>query len=462
MSYLNDEAIWEAGVRQLEETDNCEAGVFNEPFGQLTHRTSAVKQMIEIEAATRRANEQVIGARLNAVEGRGGPLQAHDFESETPSQEAVTQYACEAIWGKGGTFTWNEANPSASTYETDEAVHTAGEIFNSTWVRNTYDGINHRVVLVNTPDTNPAVFLWEDVGYDTVGIATSTLAGLVKSGGDVEIDPVTGLMSVKGGAGVSFSPDGWGLVTDGRNLLDVLGVGTIAEAVELLHQKINADGVPDFRGLQIGDYLDLPSLNDGSTNLVWNESYKNLRIVISGFNTYKHMGSTENTKNHIVFTFENCPVTKAMNSSNTNAGGYASSDVMKPYLEGGFLTGLIAALGHDYMYPVQRLISNKGGNTWLTAKIFLLTEIEVFGVQCYGDELGQYSSPVANTPIQLPIFRDSFKHRIKRYNGSRQWWFLGTSCSAGSSSFCVVATVGSASTDSAGSAGGCAPAFCVR
>jgi hypothetical protein len=271
MAYLNDDPVWEEGVRQLEEADNCEAGVFNVPLGQLARRTRALKQ------------------RVDSIE--------------------------------------------------------------------------------------------------TAGTGTGAVSG----------------------------PDGWGLSGDGRNLLDVFGVTSVADAVEALHQKINADGVPDFSGLQIGDYLDLPSLYDGSTTYTWNESYKNLRVVISGFNTYKHMGSAENAKNHIVFTFENCPLTKRMNATNTNTGGYAASE-MKTYLEGGFLAGLAEALGHDYLYSVRRYISNKGSYAELNAKIFLPTEAEVYGMQINGDELGDSATDYQYVnPVQLPIFRDSYKHRIKRY-----------------------------------------------
>ena len=316
MAYLDDSAVWEAGVRQLEETDDCDAGVFNVALGQLTHRTKALA------------------------------------------------------------------------------------------------------------------------------------ADIVTVKADIK----------KTGTG---SPDGWGLVADGRNLLDVLGVTTVADAIEALHQKINASGVPDFSGLQIGDYLDLASINDGTTTYTWYESYKNLRIVISGFNTYKHMGSTENAKNHIVFTFENCPFAKAMHSSSDNTGGYPAS-TLRTYLEGGFLTGLVAALGHDYMYSVRRYISNKGSYTELNAKIFLPTEIEVYGMQINGDELGDSATDYQYVnPVQLPIYRDSYKHRVKRYNGSRQWWWLSTPRSDSATSFCVVNGIGYAVTTSAGSSGGCAPAFCV-
>jgi hypothetical protein len=71
MAYLNDEAEWEAGVRRLEETDDCEAGVFNETLGQLTRRTSALKAMVGSEAAAREEGDAALAARLNAVEGRG-------------------------------------------------------------------------------------------------------------------------------------------------------------------------------------------------------------------------------------------------------------------------------------------------------------------------------------------------------------------------------------------------------
>jgi hypothetical protein len=174
------------------------------------------------------------------------------------------------------------------------------------------------------------------------------------------------------------------------------------------------------------------------------------------------MGSTENDKNHIVWAFDNCPGTKAMNTANDNTGGYPASTVMKPYLEGGFLTGLIAALGHDYMYSVRRYISNKGSYTELAAKIFIPTEIEVYGMQINGDELGDTAADTQYVnPIQLPIYRDSYKHRVKRYNGSRQWWWFATALAGSASSFCYVSSYGNASSTDATSVGGFAPLFCT-
>jgi hypothetical protein len=220
---------------------------------------------------------------------------------------------------------------------------------------------------------------------------------------------------------------------EGRNLLDVLGVANIAGAMAALRARCNGTGLPDFSEILLGDYLDLPSLTVDGAVYTWNASYKNLRLVVSGFNTYKGAGDTENTKNHILFTFRNCPLTRAMNPTNDNTGGYPASD-MKTYLDGVFATGLAAALGGDYLYPVKRLISNKDvspGYNWYSGTVWLPTEIEVFGLQAFGDELKIYC-----TPIQMPIYQDSYEYRIKRLNGSRQWWWLSSPTAALASSFC--------------------------
>ena len=473
MAYLNDDAVWEEGVRQLEPTDDCLADVFNEPLGQLTRRTKAVKQMAETESEVRQAlaeevaeNKQEFVSRLNAVEGRGGPVAAHDFGSETPEDEELTQYTCEAIWGAGGVFTWNAENPAASTYEIGERIHTADEIFNSTWVRNTYNGINHRLVLVNTPNTEPAVFAWEDVGYDTVGLANEELAGLVKSGGDIDVDPITGIVRIRDAA-LDRSAGSAALVDESkaRNLLDVLGIREVhsdepatleevAQVMQILREKINADGESDFSGLRYADYLDMPSLNDGSTTYTWNGTYKNLRIMIAGFNIYKHAGDTENTKNHIVFTFRNCPLTRQMNSSDTNSGGYAAS-AMATYLEGNFKNGLRAVLG-DYLYTIRRLLSTKGNWAWKSDTVFLPTEQEIWGSVIWG-ETG-YSG---GFQAQYPVYRESVIYKVKLYNGARQWYFEATPYKDNTPAFCHSGNLGAAYYFSASAAGGVAPAFCV-
>ena len=245
--------------------------------------------------------------------------------------------------------------------------------------------------------------------------------------------------------------------TEGRNLLTVLGVTTVAEAMEVLHERCNGEGVADFSGLMIGDYLDLPSLTVDGTTYTWNATYQNLRIVISGFNHYIHCGDTENTKNHILWTFKNVVLQRQMNSSDTNTGGYNAS-AMKTYLDGVFALGLGSALGSsDYLYTISRAISRKGSTEWARNTVFLPTEVEVFGVATYGDDQNAW-----NTNIQYPIYRDSSYYRCKKYNGSRAWWWEATPHASNSTNFCDVDTGGnSGGSNASKSNGGVAPAFCT-
>lgn len=246
--------------------------------------------------------------------------------------------------------------------------------------------------------------------------------------------------------------------TDGRNLLDVFGKTTVAEVMEILHNKCNGEGKADFSGLMIGDYLDLPSLTVGGTTYTWNADYQNLRIVISGFNHYIHCGySNENKKNHILWTFRNVVLQKRMNATETNAGGYGTSE-LKKYLDEVFEAGLGNALGSSgYLYTIMRAISKKGATEFVKNTVFLPTEVEVFGVPTYGDDQIAW-----NTNIQYPIYRDSSFYRVKTYNGVRVWWWEGTPAASGSSSFCNATSYGYSIRYSASNgSGGVAPAFCT-
>jgi hypothetical protein len=252
--------------------------------------------------------------------------------------------------------------------------------------------------------------------------------------------------------------EGWG-----RNLLDIFKVSTIPAAMAEIRRRCNnngeidASGIPDFRGIMVGDYLDLPSLDDGTTVYTWNEDYKNLRIVVSGFNIYKGAADTENIKNHVLFTFRNCVLTRQMNTSDTNTGGYAST-AMKSYLDGVFALGLKQAIGGgnaDYLYPVYRLLSTKGGWAWNLNTVFLPTEYEVWGAPVWS-EVGHGGGFQA----QYPIYRET-AYKGKKYNGSRHWWWCASPHASSAAYFCYVHYSIHASHTNASAAGGVAPAFCV-
>jgi hypothetical protein len=123
-----------------------------------------------------------------------------------------------------------------------------------------------------------------------------------------------------------------------------------------------------------------------------------------------------------------------MNPTNDNTGGYPASE-LRAWLEGAngdgtgdyegvttaaFMTGLKAAIG-DYLYSIRKAHSTKGQSAWNKYTVWLPSEIEVFGYQTYGDDANYW-----NTNVQFPIFAESMEYRIKRFNGSRRWWWEST------------------------------------
>ena len=253
--------------------------------------------------------------------------------------------------------------------------------------------------------------------------------------------------------------------TDGRNLLDVFGKKTVAEVMAILHKKCNGEGKADFSGLMIGDYLDLPSLTVDGTTYTWNDTYQNLRIVISGFNHYIYCGDLEhgssileNKKNHILWTFRNVVLRRRLHTKSLDPDSYMESE-LKTYLDGVFADGLSIALGsRDYLYTITRFISGCRQTKETIDTVFVPTEVEIFGISTYGnDQIG------SNTNNQYPIYRDSSFYRVKKYNGLRMWWWMSTPNSRYLSRICHIRHNGTSgnygNADAPG--GGVAPAFCT-
>jgi hypothetical protein len=282
-----------------------------------------------------------------------------------------------------------------------------------------------------------------------------------------------------------FATEGYGQYVDGmgRDLMKVLGVTTVQEAMAALSARCNGTGMPNFSGLMVGDYLDgidlsaIPAENGGTAGQAWDDTYKNNRIVIAGFNTYKGAGDTEATKNHVLFTFKNIPLRKRMNPADDNTGGYAASE-MRAFLEGvngdgtgdyagsttvttgAFLSALKAQIGAAYILPVRRILSDRpatGGNwAWRTCSLFLPSEHEIFGESAWGDPA--YDDGMK---VQFPIYQKAATYRCKRYNGARDWYWECSPHSGSAASFCFASSYGDAYYYAASSVGGCAPAFCV-
>lgn len=185
----------------------------------------------------------VVNSRLNALEGRGGPVGARDFGKAftnpitgADAQEILTAMV-DDIWPGHTAITWNDPLSSSSFTDADGVNRTVAEIFNATWIRNSYDGT--RIVLTNTPDTMPPVFSLQNVGVDVVGYANETTAGIVRtgSGSDMITNQSTGDISIDDSKGFSiwnritalFTPSQQAQIRTNLGLSVLLPVGMIIQ-----------------------------------------------------------------------------------------------------------------------------------------------------------------------------------------------------------------------------------------
>ena len=123
---------------------------------------------------------------------------------------------------------------------------------------------------------------------------------------------------------------------EGRNLLDVLGVSTVAQAGAALKAKSDAK---DYTGLMLGDYLDITS--------DYGETFGNLtvRYEIVGMNHYDAFVDGEDivySKGNITFLATRCVCKRNMNQ--TSIKQYSVSS-MKNWLNGVVYNNLKTALG---------------------------------------------------------------------------------------------------------------------
>jgi hypothetical protein len=161
--------------------------------------------------------------------------------------------------------------------------------------------------------------------------------------------------------------------------------------------------------------------------------------------------------------FKNIPIKKKMRSDDTNDGGYpyeGETAVLKPYLEGGFLSGLQAVLGPDYLYEVTRPITGGSYGAWeaedFPAKLFIDTEREVFGTTTLGDTV----SEAGLTQTALYAVGGEAWRKKTFYGSTRPWW-LGSPRSGTTTHFCYVESSGAAYNTVASGVYGFAPAFCI-
>ena len=243
-----------------------------------------------------------------------------------------------------------------------------------------------------------------------------------------------------------------GILTE-RNLVDVLGATSVADAFSKLQAK---SSVGDFTNLGLGDYIDIPSITFNSQTLTHNASYENLRVQIIAFDYFKNY---YNTTHHVVMQFKHCPFKKEINSANSNVGGYPAMPIAD-YLSTTFGAGLEAAMGINCLSIKQYF--QTAATTWSNStgyKVFLPTENQLIG--------HKGSSTVATDTVsyelgQFPYYAINPKGLMKNFNGVLHYYWTASPLFAGSDCFANVGSNGRVvSYDANDDYVGVAPVFCI-
>ena len=179
-----------------------------------------------------------------------------------------------------------------------------------------------------------------------------------------------------------------------------------------------------------------------------------LLYAVMGFNNFaltnkSNYGGTHNTAG-LTFGAVDCMGNFAMNSTNTNSGGWGQCLMRTstmPTLQSGM---------PDTLAQVKVPYVNRGQSTILYSDdyMFLPADKEVFGARAWSPEAE------ANALTQFAYYKNG-GNKIKSLSGSAVWWWLRSVHDGDISYFCCVYTSGTASYNGANGSYGAAPCFCI-
>jgi hypothetical protein len=210
-------------------------------------------------------------------------------------------------------------------------------------------------------------------------------------------------------------------------------------------------------GLEVGAYADAGAISPAD----WTAAQSNL--IVAGINSFTKNG---NNTQHVVFHFQNIPVTRRMNEEGVNVGGYPAAE-MRKYLvpvpddeaSGAFLKGLLAAgVPETALWgPVRYVSAGKETVEKIEDVLWLPTIWEMYNEKQNIDDNGESS----DNQSWLQYY-DAANRRAKSFAAATMQQWTGSLRSSAETSFCVVNASGNASNYGAQSTIGCVPAFCIK
>ena len=141
-----------------------------------------------------------------------------------------------------------------------------------------------------------------------------------------------------------------------------------------------------------------------------------------------------------------------MNSSNTNSGGWTSCAMRSTHLPA--ILALMPTEVQNGIREVNKLTSAGSQSSTINTtadKLFLLSEIEIFGSVSYSK---------SGEGTQYDYYKAG-NSKVKNRNGGAAYWNERSPLKDGSTQFCMVSNTGTADYGGASSAAGVAFGFCV-
>ena len=204
----------------------------------------------------------------------------------------------------------------------------------------------------------------------------------------------------------------------------------------------------------IGIDQDKPS--DGNGNLLPSNSYGNVLTVMP-------LGAAAGKGNNqpVATNASATPYGTAaasMNGTNTNSGGWASSQMRSSTMTDYY--NRLPEATRKVIGPVQKITGTSGGGNQTTGdSVFLLSEKEVFGGTGNGN--GSYcTASEASATFQYQYFANVATTTASRTITGNNWWWLRSPSYNGSDHFCYVSS-GRSYTGGAGNGCGVCAAFCI-
>ena len=170
-------------------------------------------------------------------------------------------------------------------------------------------------------------------------------------------------------------------------------------------------------------------------------------IIGKNHDTYASGG-----KAPLTFQLHDCyGETKNMNSSNTNSGGWTSCAMRSTHLPA--ILALMPTEVQNGIREVNKLTSAGSQSATINTtadKLFLLSEIEIFGSVSYSE---------SGEGTQYDYYKAG-NSKVKKFNGSAYYWWERSPYGSTSTYFCIVNSSGSADYYNASNADGVAFGFC--